>query len=1006
MKFHSHWKTKLRLVLVAAALMVVAGCGSSEAELDCGDGTVEQDGVCLPDGEVDGVECGPGTELENGLCVVIEGEDLQCGDGTVQSNGTCVPAEDGVECGDGTDLVDGVCLPTGQEIQCGEGTELDEGLCVPIEGEDLQCGDGTVQSNGTCVPAEDGVQCGEGTELEDGFCVPTGDGPTCGSGTQLIDGTCVVATDGCAEGTELDESGVCIPSDTVCAEGTAFDAGLMQCVPLSSVTCGMGTVEVDEQCVPELTVAEELAAQADLDESQGSQIEVPAQAGDRFIVTGTIGEPDPDQQLGEFTFQAEAGQWLEVGVYSLGLPAPGFTVDGPSDYWRASPVGVTAKRQLFVPRDGEYTISVVPSILIADGSAGPLGDEDWGYVAYVETLEAPQAHSLVMDPEGVSLSGDTLDLVDNLYQVEGLDDGESIRVVQQELGANVDGLVKIWDQGASTVITTNLDEAFATLDALDEPFYLLVDFYTANGPSTHYELTLEPALVLEPGESVTTSVTLEAGEVVVVTQDNDESLDLFMELKKNGDILTESLVAPLSATYPTYRFWYSDEGGDYEVELTNTNEAESTKVQFSAEVREPIDLGILEDGGIVVAEDDSFVAIEDSVFHMVHLEEDMIISGMLTTSIGEAYFRAYETDPYSGSPAHSRDMAEGASTLTFEQVWTAGTYLVRVYAWWDLDEGYELQLSADAVPTEPFSYEEQFELSPGEVIEVRQFNGQWETLDVSIEKDGAVLLEDQLGPASDDRRNPFVKWYSDKGGTYTVIMEESDGPKATNYNPEVDIRSVTSLATVPGSGSVTVDEFVDIGENHYFLVNATDWVNLSGTLTADDDDDPDLFLYDAETMVQRVARVTFGGEEFSGFLVPQDRKVLLRVFAWTTLSEGFTLSVESETADVISLGSLSVGDSLLRTNEDAVASNDSRFYSITLTESVRLTGELAAIDGGDPDFFLYALSNLESSLYSVSVGGDIVVNSPVLDPGTYVIEVLAFSELSGGYTLELDAEAP
>jgi subtilisin-like proprotein convertase family protein len=109
--------------LCGALAVASAGCGDSGAE--CGAGTVEQDGVCVPTADV----CGDGTTF-NAATGECEG-DIECAPGTVLEAGECVP-DGSVICGTGTTYNEdtGECDP--DITDCGTGTVLDPatGECV------------------------------------------------------------------------------------------------------------------------------------------------------------------------------------------------------------------------------------------------------------------------------------------------------------------------------------------------------------------------------------------------------------------------------------------------------------------------------------------------------------------------------------------------------------------------------------------------------------------------------------------------------------------------------------------------------------------------------------------------------------------------------------------------------------------------------------------------------------------------------------------------------------
>jgi hypothetical protein len=115
------------------------------------------------------------------------GEEIECGEGTVEMDGTCVP-ESMLMCGEGTTMdAMGNCVPDGSN--CAEGTTFDSatGECEP----DLaDCADGTVAMGDECVPDGSVICTGNTTyDEETGTCVVTED--ACAEGTTLIDGECV-----------------------------------------------------------------------------------------------------------------------------------------------------------------------------------------------------------------------------------------------------------------------------------------------------------------------------------------------------------------------------------------------------------------------------------------------------------------------------------------------------------------------------------------------------------------------------------------------------------------------------------------------------------------------------------------------------------------------------------------------------------------------------------------------------------------------------------------------
>lgn len=181
-----------RKLIAAIAVAFVIGCGGEDSQqsVECADGTEldEELGECVlvvpecADDEVlveefnecvrpDESYCAEGTELDDETLMCVSSIDVECGEQTVEDRGVCLP--DGIACGEKTVVHNGECVPA--EEVCAEGTENasgDDGRvdCRPAEG---VCGEGTAfdVARRQCVPASD-IACGAGTTELDGFCRP------------------------------------------------------------------------------------------------------------------------------------------------------------------------------------------------------------------------------------------------------------------------------------------------------------------------------------------------------------------------------------------------------------------------------------------------------------------------------------------------------------------------------------------------------------------------------------------------------------------------------------------------------------------------------------------------------------------------------------------------------------------------------------------------------------------------------------------------------------------
>jgi hypothetical protein len=171
-------KKCLMLSLAAVLALAVGACGGGNGT-ECGAGTVEQDGTCVP-------TCDDGEYWDGTECAAVPA----CADGTTfnATTGECEPDID--DCAPGTTLVNGQCVP-----ECGDEEYWDGTECVAIP----DCGQGTTfnEATGQCEP--DITDCAPGTHLENGECVPD---VVCGADTHPCN----------PEVDENCEEGECVPN--------------------------------------------------------------------------------------------------------------------------------------------------------------------------------------------------------------------------------------------------------------------------------------------------------------------------------------------------------------------------------------------------------------------------------------------------------------------------------------------------------------------------------------------------------------------------------------------------------------------------------------------------------------------------------------------------------------------------------------------------------------------------------------------------------------------------
>jgi hypothetical protein len=336
------------------------------------------------------ITCGAGTEQRNGICIaVIPGDITRCGEGTVldPETNTCQPL---IECGAGTtfDPATSRCEP---DAVCGEDTlfDLPTRTCVP----EASCSPGTIVNLAT-RRCESPLQCGPGTILDAA-------------------------------------SRECRPAPA-CTPGTIFDEASGLCV--GAVVCGAGQVVVNGRCVePNQAIALEADAVESLGQNDpflGGAPELIALEpfGERTIFVGGIDRPQDyngdgviDQDRDVWAFEGAAGDYLTVEVLSLGLSGPAFIVEGPNGYRRSSTVGfeVEPRRELLLPYDGTYEITVVPGAFLSTGV--PNGDLTAGYVGVIERRTLPAFTDVTPGADGATptiLTGDLLNLDDNFFRID------------------------------------------------------------------------------------------------------------------------------------------------------------------------------------------------------------------------------------------------------------------------------------------------------------------------------------------------------------------------------------------------------------------------------------------------------------------------------------------------------------------------------------------------------------------------------------------------------------
>lgn len=362
---------------------------------------------------------------------------------------------------------------------------------------EADCGEGTFERDGECVAvqsADEPVECGEGTELD----------PNANE--------CVSTDAACGEATALDsDEDECVPTDEVCDEGTSFDEQTGLCYPAPD--CEAGAQIMDGEC---LTEAEQFAqdpevvVDGDTDpETGGEPVEISVgDVDDPTSFAGTLGEsadpgddpsnPGPDV----LKFDADAGDWIEVAIWSLGLPDPALKVVGADedlDFERRTARGVDTDktRQLIVPETGTYHLRVYPGAALAGQMLGPT---DWSYVGTLAEVETgqPEEHRFV---DG-ALEGTLGAPGDNYVEVDEteLESFNGYHLSWDRTPGAAAEVLQVWDSQTGFVQQLEGNGTIETPETGE--LYLIADWIDKYGFENHdYALRGEPVLDLESGDT-------------------------------------------------------------------------------------------------------------------------------------------------------------------------------------------------------------------------------------------------------------------------------------------------------------------------------------------------------------------------------------------------------------------------------------------------------------------------------------------------------------------------
>lgn len=324
-----------------------------------------------------------------------------------------------LSCGEGTREEDGRCLssPT-DELRCGEGTVLEQGVCVPtsVAQTPTNCGPGTVESGGNCVAEAPETQCGEGTIERDGICLPEEFVPPCGPGTHYVE-----------------ELSLCIADGSSCHAGELFYQD--ECVEFEGLQTDLHLIE---RTNPEHGA--EPAALGSIEESEAVTFKGELAKPQDFQDEGFL-----QQDTAVIAFEAEAGTWLDIALYSGGEVPLGFSIayqppqDASQWYTSQSPLHLQmqSKRLFLVPYTGTYYLTIAPQhfFFSYEDTLLPVGGEEFIFVGEISVAQAPDFRDVDLSNDNQVFQGEITDLAGSSFRIRGFEAQEVLTILSQENAA-------------------------------------------------------------------------------------------------------------------------------------------------------------------------------------------------------------------------------------------------------------------------------------------------------------------------------------------------------------------------------------------------------------------------------------------------------------------------------------------------------------------------------------------------------------------------------------------
>lgn len=688
-------------------------------DIVCGDGTEPgTDGYCVPGADA----CSDKTQLDdNGRCVVAA---AACGAGTEldPNTGECELAEAGCGTGLAFDGDTGVCVPTAEICDSGTAFDSDSGLCLPDA-----CQEGDVLVNGICMsPAEELALDADTTGFEQ-------NDPALGGSPELITMPAVDADPFVFVGnidapTDVDGDGS-LDQDVDVYEFDAFEGDWFEIMVQSTgleapafkvegpndyvrwSAVGVSGDAARSIIIPEdgtytITVLPSIVLQSEGEVSLvggddwgfvGSFKAISAPAGtDYDLSTG------PAQISGEFPTLSDNVLnliGLQMGdIVRVSIEPTGNSANGQLQVWDAT--GILSHT--------ESTNGGVSYEMVALGNSATLV-LDWIQLNgpnadYDVTASVAGAESSVVIPAGgsesISVSANQWDqifashtnLASEDLKVEVTNSfGDSLN---SEAALAPDTVLKTFVDTADTYTVTFTNETASNVDATLTVKTIPGDLGLIPDGAT----VASYPMPLDEGEETYLAFSVNPGQLIQITHDNDEGTDLEFELMDTNQtsLVSETYFYPIS--YLGDQMYYASEtGGTFLLRIESRTDSWSDNAVTNETVyvtsMAPNDLGSVDAGTTATQSHPNVLPDGASDIYKFTLASDTNTEIAVTTPGGE------DVDIFLYDSSFSQ--IDSGTSISNPEVITdaygAGTYYLRVYAYAELPS-YELNITAMGNP--------------------------------------------------------------------------------------------------------------------------------------------------------------------------------------------------------------------------------------------------------------------------------------------------------------------